>query len=297
MAATVWSRSWWAVNRTDDCILAVRQASFPVRSMPKPEDWVKSVDSHVGVDRLHPCACALSKQTCRACLKAAEKEMRIWWNAANGLRNITSESCLNFASALLLCFKYRLTWCGGAQHIPGAEDGYSILRPRNATKHWRETCGEYPFNQQPPKSQVSWCSRWFALSKSICLMLRSGPPPTVLVAGITQRLQNATESLGKLNVATAVLKQQRSFWLSKCWAAGSLLMNAVKKIHTTRYHIPNILEEEHKKNGIVLVESLNDTLMIRSIGWLLVCASLWFCPFNQHKLILMFLKKIVKEYD
>ena len=51
--------------------------SFPVRSMPKPEDWVKSVDSHnviVRVDRFHPCACALSKQTCRACLKAAEKE-------------------------------------------------------------------------------------------------------------------------------------------------------------------------------------------------------------------------------
>ena len=25
------------------------------------------------------CACALSKQTCQACLEAAEKEMRIWW--------------------------------------------------------------------------------------------------------------------------------------------------------------------------------------------------------------------------
>ena len=61
-----------------------------------------------------------------------------------------------------------------------------------------------------------------------------GATPTVLVAGITQRLQNATESLGKLNVATAVLKQQRSFWLSKVLGSWEFAHERCEKIHTTR---------------------------------------------------------------
>ena len=99
--ATVWSRCWWAVHRTDDCILAVRQGL--------PSQWGQCQSPRTGwnlLTRTMTCACAcqrrrmslcestdftLSKQTCRACLKAAEKEMRIWWIVTQHHKRVMSE--------------------------------------------------------------------------------------------------------------------------------------------------------------------------------------------------------------